>query len=138
MVMAMMIARERSFFGFRASPASWTACSKPCSAKTTPAGSAAKMPCTPNGMNPPPVLKFPGWKDSEATTTIARSGTAVFQITTIALLSDMNLAPARFTAVNRTIITVATMSPRPLSRPALAPVACSIGKFWLTAWMLLT
>nr|WP_302053528.1 hypothetical protein [Nocardioides panacis] len=37
-----------------------------------------------------------------------------------------------------TIITVATISPRPLSRPAFAPDSCSIAKFWLTAWMLLT
>ena len=133
-----MIARDRSFFGFRASPASCTACSNPWSAKTTPAGSAAKTPCMPNGMNPPPAVKLPGLKDREATTMIARIGTAVFQSTTMTLLSDMNLAPARFTAVNRTISSVATTRPRPLSSPALTPVACSIGKFWLTALTLLT
>ena len=133
-----MIAREMSFFGLRASPASWTACSNPCRANTTPAGSAANTPWTPNGMNPPPAVKLLGWNDSELTTTMASSGTAVFQITTIALLSDMNFAPARLIAVNRTMPSVATMSPVLLSRPALGPSACSIGKFSLTLLMLLT
>ena len=54
MAIAVMMARDMSFFGFLASPANCTACSKPCRANTTPTGSAAKMPCTPNGMKPPP------------------------------------------------------------------------------------
>ena len=96
------------------------------------------MPCMPYGAKPPPAVKLPGWNDRDATTMIASNGTAVFQSTTIALLSDMNLAPARLIAVNSTIRTTATTSPRALSSPALGPVACSIAKFSFTAWMLLT
>ena len=118
-----MIALEMSFFGFFASPDSWTACSNPCRAKTTPAGRAANTPWTPYGMNPPPAVKFPGWKASAPTTTIATAGTAAFQITTKTLLSDMNLAPARLIAVKRIIPKVATTRPRGLSSPAFAPSA---------------
>ena len=41
-------------------------------------------------------------------------------MTTIALLSERNFAPARFIAVKRIIRITATTSPEPLSRPALA------------------
>ena len=41
---AAMTAREMSRCGFRASPPICIACSKPCRANTTPAGSAAKTP----------------------------------------------------------------------------------------------
>ncbi len=126
-----------SFFGFRASPASWTACSKPCKANTTPAGNAAKMPWMPWGAKPPPVEKLPKWNDEPATTMIASSGTAVFQITTTELLSDMNLAPARFSAVNRTMPRVATMRPWPLSRPAFEPDSYSMLKCLCTPLTLL-
>ena len=81
--MAVRIARDRSRFGSRASPASWTACSKPCSPNTTPPVSAAKTPWKPNGMKPPPAWKLAGLNCSAATTPTARTGTAVFQITTI-------------------------------------------------------
>ena len=66
----------------------------------------------PYGANPPPAVKLPGWNDRDATTMIASNGTAVFQITTIALLSDMNLAPARLTPVNRIISMRARRSAR--------------------------
>ena len=48
---------------------------------------------------------------------MARIGTSVFQITMPVLLSDMNLAPARFITVNRIIGMMATIRPGPLSRP---------------------
>ena len=77
-------------------------------------------------MNPPPeeewslaVWKLPPWKERKATTTIVRTGTSVFQITMPVLLSAINLAPARFKAVKPTIAMIATMRPRPLSRPSL-------------------
>ena len=89
-------------------------------------------------MKPPPAVKFPGWKDSDETTTMASSGTAVFHSTTITLLSDMNLAPARLIAVNTIIARTATIRPRVLSSPLLSPSAEIIGKFSFTAATLLT
>ena len=83
------------------------------------------MPCTPNGANPPLpplselVWKLPRWKERTPTTTMARIGTSVFQITMPVLLSAMNLAPARFSMVKPTIAMMATISPRVLSRPSL-------------------
>ena len=60
MAIAVMIARDRSRFGSRASPASCAACSNPWSANTTPPVSAVNTPWNPNGMKPPPALKFAG------------------------------------------------------------------------------
>ena len=117
-----------SRLGFRASPANCTACSNPCSANTTPPVSAAKTPCIPWGMNPPPAVKLLPWNDVVAMTPMASRGTAAFQMTTMELLSDMNLAPARFMPVNKIISTMATMTPRALSRPWLGPPSCSNGK----------
>ena len=65
------------------------------------------------------------WKDSDATTTMAQEGTAVFQITTTALLSDMNLAPARFIAVNRTISSDRDDEPASVQQTGLAPVCAA-------------
>ena len=59
-------------------------------------------------MKPPPAVKLPGWKLNDAITPMARNGTAVFQITRITLLSDMNSAPARLIAVKSTIRMTAT------------------------------
>jgi len=130
MPIAVRIARDRSRLGFRASPASWTACSKPCNPNTTPPVSAANTPWKPNGMKPPsPAVKFAGLNCVPATTTTARNGTSVFQITTNALLSDMNFAPARLIAVNTIIRPIATTRPRPLSSPALSSMlkcACAV------------
>ena len=44
---AIRMARARSRWGLRASPASCAHCSKPCAANTTPPVSAAKTPCQP-------------------------------------------------------------------------------------------
>ncbi len=46
--------------GLRLSPPSWTGCSKPRKAKTTPPDEMArKTPFQPYGMKPPSTLKFP-------------------------------------------------------------------------------
>src|SRR6478609_4463653 len=116
--MAVMMAREMSLLGSRASPANWTACSNPCRANTTPAGSAASTPWIPCGMKPPPAVRWPGWNDREQTTMMASTGMAVFQITTMAFDSDMNLAPARFMQVNRIMAANATIWPSQFRFPA--------------------
>src|SRR6476646_9444302 len=62
-------------------------------------------------MKPPCAeWKLPQWNDIDAITMIASSGTAVFQITTIELLSAMKCAPARFIRVNKIIAIVASTS----------------------------
>ena len=89
-------------------------------------------------MKPPPAWKLAGLNWSQATTAMARTGTAVFQMTTITLLSDRNLAPARFIAVNSTIKTRATTRPVPLRSPALSPTLLIILKWMFTQPTLLT
>jgi hypothetical protein len=74
-------------------------------------------------MKPPPAeWKLPQWNDCDAITMIASTGTAVFQMTTIELLSDMKCAPARLIAVNRTIPRTATTRPNPFSSPSFEPL----------------
>ena len=126
MPIAVRMARDRSLRGLRASPARQTACSNPCNANTTPKGSAAKTPCQPWGMKPPPAVKLPGWKLSEAMTPMARKGTAVFQITRKMLLSDMNSAPIRLIAVKSSIRITATTRPREFRRPSESIAKCSL------------
>src|SRR5215510_150210 len=66
------------------------------------------------------------------------NGTAVFQTTTMTLLSERNFAPARLIDVNTAIRTSATTSPVPLSRPASGPVLWSMLKFVCTQSTLFT
>ena len=79
------------------------------------------------GAKPPPAVKFAGWNDRLATTTIVSNGTSVFQMTTIELLSAMKLAPARFITVNSTMPSVATMRPLVLSTD-VSPLTFNMAK----------
>src|SRR4029077_19002133 len=84
-------------------------------------------------MKPPCAeWKLPQWNDIDAITMIASSGTAVFQITTIELLSAMKCAPARFIRVNKIIAIVATTRPNPFNSPALEPLWWIMLKFSCT------
>ena len=105
---AVITARGR--VGFLASPARWTACSKPWSANTT-ARQRGEHAVEAERHEPAAGGEVRGLKLTEATTKIARNGTSVFQITTIVLLSDRNFAPARLTAVNTIIRIAATIKP---------------------------
>ena len=108
---APITARGMSRCGLRASPPICTACSKPCSANTTPSGSAAKTPCAPNGAKPPPAVKLLPWKETAISTTIVSSGTAVFQITVALLDSASQFTPARLMSVKTSMSTTATTRP---------------------------
>ena len=106
-----------SRLGLRASPASWAACSKPSRAKITPSGRATNTPLMPNGMKPPPAVKFELWNDLDMMKMMVITGTAIFQIIMMLLLSDIHLTPSRFSPVNRNIPSTATTRPLPVSRP---------------------
>jgi hypothetical protein len=62
-VIAPITARGMSRLGFALSPASWSACSNPSSAKMIPlVETAARTPPAPSGLNPSAAVKLPGWK----------------------------------------------------------------------------
>src|SRR6266853_7025129 len=67
-----------------------------------------------------------------ATTPTAITGTAVFQMTTMELLSERNFAPPRLMAVKTIMRMTATTRPGPFSRPALGPTLLIMLKCWLT------
>ena len=76
---APITARGMSRLGFALSPASWSACSKPSSAKMIPlVETAARMPAAPLGAKPSAALKLPGWRLTIASTTIVSTGTPTF------------------------------------------------------------
>jgi hypothetical protein len=124
---APITARGMSFCGFLASPPIWTACSKPCNAKTTPSGSAAKTPCAPNGSNPPPAVKLLPWNATAMSTTIVRSGTAVFQITVALFDSASQFTPAMLIRVKTSIRMTAITRPLPTSAPLSSTMP---GQMW--------
>ncbi len=68
-----------SRLGLRASPASWAACSKPSRANTMPSGMAMNTPLMPNGMNPPPAVKFEPWNTLLMIRMMVANGTRIFQ-----------------------------------------------------------
>src|SRR5665811_151242 len=112
-------ARDTSRWGCLASPAIWMACSKPWSANTTPAGSAANTPCAPYGMNPPPAVKLDGWNARSTNTTTVSSGTVVFQITVTPLVSAIALTPTRLMTVNASMNRAAISRPEGVSVPSI-------------------
>ncbi len=114
--MATITAREMSRWGSRASPASWMACSKPSSANTTPAGSAAKTPCAPCGAKPPPAVKFEPWKARVIRTTTVSRGTAVFTTAVTELIPDISRTPRMLMRVKTSMRKV------PITRPAVVRV----------------
>ena len=106
-----------SRLGLRASPASWAACSKPSRANTMPSGIAMNTPLMPNGMKPPPALKFPVWKALVMMRMMVRNGTRIFQYMATVLVLAIHLMPNRFSAVKMNIRPIATTRPLPVSRP---------------------
>ncbi len=126
--MARMIALATCFCGLTDSPAIWVACSKPCRAKTTPAGRAAKTPWKPNGAKPPLAVKLPPWKSSSSSVTMVSTGTKIFHNTMPVLLSDIHLAPPRLMKQNSAMARMPMMMPRPVNVPSVL----TSGKVWAT------
>ena len=118
MSMEPTTASGTSRLGLRASPASWAACSKPSRAKTMPSGIAMNTPLMPNGMNPPPAVKFEVWKTLVMMETMVMSGTKIFHHMATVLVRAIHLMPSRFSAVNTNIMPIATIRPLVVSRPA--------------------
>src|SRR6185312_11020017 len=108
-------ARGRSLEGLRASPPSCTACSKPSSENTTPAGRASTIdlnaaPCT---KNPPAAVKFEPWKLVTSSTMIVPTGMITFHQVNALLTRASHRTPMRFTAVNTNMSPMATGMPAP-------------------------
>ena len=106
-----------SRLGLRASPASWAACSKPSRANTMPSGIAMNTPLMPNGMKPPPAVKFEPWKTLVMMRMTVANGTRIFQYMATVLVLAIHLMPNRFSAVNTNMKPIATSRPFPVSRP---------------------
>ena len=108
-----------SRLGLRASPASWAACSKPSRAKTMPSGMAMNTPLMPNGMNPPPAVKFAVWKTLVMMKTMVRTRhRRSSSIMATVLVRAIHLMPSRFSAVKMNMKPIATIRPLVVSRPA--------------------
>ena len=83
MPIAVRIARERSLLRVAGLAGQADGLLEPLQREHHAAGQGREDAVHPWGMKPPPAVKLPGWKLSEAMTPMARNGTAVFQITRI-------------------------------------------------------
>ena len=94
MTIAPMIASGMFRLGLRLSPPSWTACSNPAHAKTTPPeDSARNTPFHPKGMKPPPALKFSPCAEVVISATTVTAGIKSFHQTASLLVSASQRTP---------------------------------------------
>jgi hypothetical protein len=108
-------ARGMSRFGWALSPASWSACSNPSSAKMIPlVETAARTPVAPSGANPSAAVKLPGWKLTIASTAIVSSGTATFHHVAALLVWASLRTLRKLIAVKIAIRTTAATIPVPV------------------------
>ena len=105
-------ARGMSRLGLLLSPASWSACSKPSSAKMMPlVDTAERMPFAPYGLNPSAAVKLLVWNDTTASTKIVSNGTPTFHHVMALFVLASFLTLRKLTAVIRAIRPTATASP---------------------------
>ena len=89
-----MIANGMFRLGFRVSPPSWTACSKPRHAKMTPPDEIArKTPFHPYGMKPPAEVKFSPCAEVAISAMTVTTGIRSFQQTAIMFVSASQRTP---------------------------------------------
>ena len=111
-----MTARGMSRFGRALSPASWSACSKPSSAKMIPlVETAASTPFAPNGLKPSAAVKLLAWKLTMASTKIVSSGIPTFhQVAALFVCASLRM-PRKLIEVKSAIRTTAATIPGPVS-----------------------
>jgi hypothetical protein len=113
---APIAARGMSRRGLELSPASWSACSKPSSAKMMPlVETAPRMPAAPAGLNPLAAVKLLVWKPAIARATIVTRGMHTFHQVAVLLVWASLRILRKFSAVNIAMRTTATTIPVPVS-----------------------
>ncbi len=124
---APITARGMSLDGFRLSPASWSACSKPSSAKMMPeVETAARMPAAPFGLKPSAAVKFDVWKPAVSSAMIVITGIATFHHVAALLVLASFLTERKLIAVKNAIRTTAATIPLAVSTcwPLLSFIQC--------------
>jgi hypothetical protein len=112
---APITARGMSRRGFALSPASWSACSKPSSAKMMPlVDTAARTPLAPSGLNPSAAVKLLAWKLVIASTAIVSSGTPTFHQVAVLFVCASFRTLRKLIAVKNAISTTAATIPAPV------------------------
>ena len=110
-----MTARGRSLDGLRASPPSCTACSKPSSENTMPAGRARTIALNGSGWTkkPPAAVKLEPWKLEASRTMIVPTGMITFHHVSALLTRASQRTPMRLIAVKTNMSAIATGIPGP-------------------------
>jgi len=93
-----------------------------------PVASAEKTPCQPNGMKPPPAVKFPPLKRVPISATIASTGIAIFHAVIGVFDFASQRTPSAFTTVKSAISTTATPYPCVVSTVSPPDVFVSHGR----------
>ena len=128
MITEKITARGMSRFGRALSPASWSACSKPSSAKMIPlVETAASTPLAPNGLKPSAAVKLLAWKLTIPSTKIVSSGTPTFhQVAALFVWASLRI-PRKLIEVKIAIRTTAATIPcavKTLVPPVLTFIQC--------------